>query len=68
MFDPKTALKPCPFCGEAAAIEEIAAPKDLSDAVTFSPGYCTEGCIGYQLTQTFARRSDATEAWNARAV
>lgn len=61
-------LLPCPWCKGAASIEEISSKISLGDKVSFSPGCSTEGCLGYQCFQTFARRLDAAKAWNTRAV
>lgn len=59
-------LKPCPFCGGPAEIEEV-----LSgiDGVRFSVG-CTADeahCMGYQSLTTFNFQSEAADAWNKRA-
>lgn len=61
-------IKPCPFCGAAASVEEIAG---AVDGVRFSVG-CDSmtdlDCYGYQSLTTFARRGEAIEAWNRRAA
>jgi Restriction alleviation protein Lar len=61
-------LKPCPFCGGVAAMEEV---DNGFHGSSFTVG-CTaddEGhCMGYQSLTTFARRSDAAAAWNKRVV
>jgi len=60
-------IKPCPFCGCSASVEEV---EGGADPVRFSVG-CDNGdeadCMGYQSLTTFARRSDAISAWNKRA-
>ncbi len=64
-------IKPCPFCGGTASIEEVPGPTVNPKEVSFSVG-CDlpeeDGCMGYQALQTFARRSDAINAWNKRAT
>lgn len=59
----KINLKPCPFCGASASIEEV---KSAVDAVRKSAGCSTEGCQGYQSEVTFATHREAAEAWNTR--
>lgn len=58
-------LRPCPFCGGDAAVEEI----DRDGRASFSVG-CTRdddgACMGYQSLTTFALRSEAIAAWNRR--
>ena len=60
-------IKPCPFCGGPAVIEEVGD----GASVRFSVG-CQEDsdrtdiCMGYQSLTTFDRRSDAIAAWNKR--
>ena len=60
------AIKPCPFCGHAASVEETAD----DGYVRFTVG-CdnpnVEDCMGYQSLSTYDRRSEAIEAWNRRA-
>lgn len=60
-------LKPCPFCGGEADIEETS----FMEHATFSVGCRSmEGpdeCIGQQSLLTFARKSEAIAAWNRRA-
>lgn len=66
-------LKPCPFCGGEAMIEEIRGARG-PDVIRWSAG-CkssegkTEGhaCIGYMSVMTYPRRTDAANAWNTRA-
>lgn len=60
----KHKLKPCPFCGKPAGIEEI----EGALAVRKSAGCYTEGCQGYQSMLTFATFKEAAEAWNRRAT
>ena len=60
----KIELKPCPFCGADADIEEI----DAVLGVRKSAGCNTETCQGYQSSATFATRREAAEAWNTRAA
>jgi Lar family restriction alleviation protein len=62
-------LKPCPFCGGEAVMEEI--EEKIFRTVRFSVGCSTEDeatCMGYQSLTSFARRKDAAEAWNTRAL
>jgi Lar family restriction alleviation protein len=59
----KPELKPCPFCGRAAALEET---HGTASPVTFSVGCLDESCIGFPST-TFQTRKDAITAWNRRA-
>lgn len=63
-------LKPCPFCGSEAILEEVEAGIGRTDAVSFTVGCNSkeeESCMGYQSLQTFAMRGDAVKAWNKRA-
>ncbi len=63
-------LKPCPFCGGEAQVEETSAATGRGDAVAFSVGCIQDEdgtCYGYQSLTTFSRRSDAIAAWNKRA-
>jgi hypothetical protein len=57
-------LKPCPFCGKSAAIEEI---DGGYLGVRKSVGCSTETCQGYQATVTFSTHKEAAEAWNKRS-
>lgn len=61
-------LKPCPFCGSSASVEEceLTPFKKAVFGATFSCGCDNEDCIVYQSITTFARRSDAIKAWNTR--
>lgn len=55
-------MKPCPFCGAPAMVEECRDGR-------FSVG-CTEPdgeCMGYISLNTFDRKTDAIHAWNKRA-
>lgn len=59
-----TALLPCPFCGGSASMEQTESNRwsvgcDAADEPE---------CMGYQSFTTFARRGEATKAWNTRAV
>ena len=61
-------LLPCPFCGDAATLQE-----DANDSVGISSWTvgCNERggtiqCIGYLSTTTFARKVEAVNAWNMR--
>lgn len=59
-------LKPCPFCGGEAVLEEVS----TETPTTFSVGCNSDtepNCMGYQSLTTFARRCDAITAWNTRA-
>jgi len=60
-----TELKPCPFCGNEAAVDE---ENLVGSGVSFFVG-CnnTEEC-GCQITMPFAMRRDAVTAWNYRAA
>lgn len=60
----KVVLKPCPFCGGEATLEAVPGHFD-----GWSVGCSDEegNCYGYQSLQTFARQSEAIEAWNKRA-
>lgn len=63
----KIVLKPCPFCGGPAAMEEV---ENGLRGVSFSVGCSARdevACMGYQSLTTFARQSEAAEAWNRRA-
>lgn len=60
-------IKPCPFCGSSASVEEVS---NFLSSATFSVGCDSEeeaSCMGYQSLTSFARRSDAIEGWNKRA-
>lgn len=59
----KPDLKPCPFCGGEADIEELAG--GMGDCA-FSVGCQKEHCFGYQSYARFSLRSDAIKAWNIR--
>lgn len=58
-------MKPCPFCGGKATIEEV----PTVSGANWSVGCSDEDgqCYGYQSLQTFARKCEAVEAWNRRA-
>lgn len=56
-------LLACPFCGTDAVTEEI----EQLGAIRKSVGCKTEGCQGYQSTQTYSTYREAAEAWNKRA-
>ena len=56
-------LKACPFCGGDAMTEEV----DAIGAIRKSIGCHTEGCHGYQSTQTYSTYREAAKAWNVRA-
>lgn len=56
-------LKACPFCGGEAMTEEV----DANGAIRKSIGCHTEGCHGYQSTQTYSTYREAAKAWNVRA-
>lgn len=65
-------VKPCPFCGSPATVEEIEAGASIRpDAVRFSVG-CNESgeeadmCMGYQSLTSFNTRHEAVDAWNRR--
>jgi Lar family restriction alleviation protein len=61
------AIKPCPFCGAAASVEEI---PSAVNGVRFSVGCdsTTEAaCYGYQSFTEFNTAREAVEAWNRRA-
>ena len=57
----KDNLKPCPFCGSRAEIENE--PKEISDGENWLHVVCTEcsSNSGYYLSKESAR-----EAWNMR--
>lgn len=57
-------LKPCPFCGEEAEVEETI----FGDVAVFSVGCLTEDCFGYQSFVTFPLMKAAVEAWNTRPI
>jgi hypothetical protein len=59
----KPELKPCPFCGWNASIEET---PGTTSPVMFSIGCLDESCIGFP-TVKFQTRKDAIDAWNLRA-
>jgi hypothetical protein len=64
-------IKPCPFCGGSASVEEEPGSPSDPKVVTFSVGCdnpAEDACMGYQSLQTFSRRSDAIKAWNRRAA
>jgi hypothetical protein len=61
-------LLPCPFCGGEAQLEEIDSRSSKTGAVAFSAGCHNEGCIGYQSMSTYARRTEAANAWNKRTT
>jgi len=56
-------LKPCPFCGRRASLEET---HEINSPVMFSVGCLDESCIGFPSV-TFQTRNDAIAAWNRRA-
>ena len=54
-------LKPCPFCGREAKLQE---------GLTWLIGCDTRGCIGfrpYSLDRDYESAEEATRAWNRRA-
>ena len=59
-------IKPCPFCGASATIEELS---DGPLGIRFSVGCDSEteaDCMGYQSFTSFNRRGEAIAAWNKR--
>jgi hypothetical protein len=68
-------LKPCPYCGGEAVLEEVRRDIAPYNVTRWSVG-CkadegeTDGhpCIGYMSVITYPRRTDAANAWNKRAV
>lgn len=53
-------LKPCPFCGQPAALEHL-------ENGQWSIG-CGDDqeCVGWMIGSTYARQSEAIAAWNTR--
>jgi ssDNA-binding Zn-finger/Zn-ribbon topoisomerase 1 len=53
-------LKPCPFCGKAAKLQQ---------GLTWLIGCDTRGCIGYRpysLDRDYETAHEAVSAWNRR--
>ena len=64
-------IKPCPFCGASASVEETRASGLKVDGVMFSVGCDSETeatCMGYQSLTAFNTRREAIEAWNKRST
>lgn len=59
-------LKPCPFCGGEAVLEENKVRKGYEAAVS-----CNDGCLLHMYTITYDDEETAVrkaiEAWNRRA-
>jgi Lar family restriction alleviation protein len=63
------ALKPCPFCGASASVEEVDTGLGHG-GVSFSVGCDSKNeaaCMGYQSYTIFSTRKEAIAAWNRRA-
>lgn len=66
-------LKPCPFCGGEAVFEMIEG-RSRAEEIRWSVGCNGDvpedqpNCIGYQSMATYARKTDAAQAWNKRAA
>lgn len=58
-------LKPCPFCGKSATMEQDESNYRWSVGCNAAD---ETACMGYQSFTTFARRSEAVKAWNTRAT
>lgn len=61
-------IKPCPFCGAPASVEEC--PSGVANGVMLSVGCDSTmeaDCMGYQSTTEFNTRKEAIAAWNKRA-
>ncbi len=59
-------LKPCPFCGDEAVIEQL--DEDYNDEWCI---YCLNSdgeCKMQPCTQIYETQEDAIEAWNTRAL
>lgn len=59
-------LKPCPFCGGKAVLEDVTVRKGFEAYVA-----CNGGCLAVQRTITYdtleEAKEKAIEAWNRRA-
>jgi len=55
-------LKPCPFCGGEATLEEV----DGVSGTRKSVGCSTEFCYGFQSFATFTTHKEAKDWWNKR--
>ena len=53
-------LKPCPFCGDEAAIS-------FNTAYGFCPWCTNEDCLLNDLTHGYETEAEAEAAWNRRA-
>lgn len=64
------ALKPCPFCGGKATLEEV--PNKTTGMSNWTVGCVEEDgeteCMGYQSLSEYARKIEAVNAWNLRHV
>lgn len=61
-------IKPCPFCGASATVEEI--PTGLTGISNYTVGCDSKevlDCYGYQSLTEFATKIEAIKAWNRRA-
>lgn len=56
-------LDPCPFCGSAANLENIAQPQHER---RITAGCSNEDCFAYLPHVFFPREADAIAAWNRR--
>lgn len=61
----KVSLLDCPFCGKAAAFEEVESRVGLGFFL-WSVGCSDEDCIGWMVMAKYNTRREAAEAWNKR--
>lgn len=67
MKPPGVEIKPCPFCGHSASIEEV----EGGIGASFTIGCDNpdeEDCMGYQSLTVYPRKIEAINAWNRRAT
>lgn len=60
-------LKPCPFCGGKAKVQEYKFPRLTTEDMTIYYVYCTsKDCK--TLMSPFDTKDDAIKAWNTRVI
>ena len=58
-------LKPCPFCGGKAKVQEYKFPRTTTEDMTIYYVYCTsKDCKAF--VSYFKTKDEAVEAWNTR--
>lgn len=63
----KPELKPCPFCGGSASLEEADInPMKRPYIYRYTAGCLNDGCMGYLSMAIFETEQEAAYKWNTR--